>query len=271
MAENPWYPLYVGDYDRKTSHLSMLEHGAYILLMNHYYAMREPLPSDLKVLYRICRAFTPSERKSVVKILSIYFTNHDAHYVNKRCDSEIDKLLKYSKSQSAKAQLRHSHGSAPAQPRARVPLSQPQKEEKDDKACARDPAFKIVYDFGCDLFPQLASQTTAVIHQWISSGADLELDIIPEIKRIETKEIQVRGWGIFTQGIADSHAKRLQPMPKGRSNEKSSRNPTENTRPNKAERLNAALQRAAESGGFASEPESEEKALVDVTPEFSEP
>ena len=109
MSENPWYSFYVGDYDRKTSHLSMLEHGAYRLLLDHYYAMREPLPADLKVLYRICRAFTPSERKSVVKILSIYFTKHDAHYHNKKCDSEINKLLKYSNRQSAAAKLRHSY------------------------------------------------------------------------------------------------------------------------------------------------------------------
>jgi len=88
----------------------MLEHGAYRLLLDHYYAMRAPLPNDIKILYRICRAFTPSERKSVKKILSIFFTTDGVHYYNKRCDSEIAKLLKYSKSQSANAKLRLSHG-----------------------------------------------------------------------------------------------------------------------------------------------------------------
>lgn len=120
MSDNPWYSFYIGDYDRKTSHLSLLEHGAYLKLMNHYYAMRKPLPDDLKILYRICRAFSHTERKAVQEILSKYFIKRDAQYVQDRCDREIDKLLKYSESQSAAAKRRHmprlSHGYAKPQP-----------------------------------------------------------------------------------------------------------------------------------------------------------
>ena len=33
-----WYSFYPGDYGRDTGHLSLIEHGAYRTLMDHYYA-----------------------------------------------------------------------------------------------------------------------------------------------------------------------------------------------------------------------------------------
>lgn len=116
----PWYPFYVGDYARKTAHLSLLEHGAYRLLMDHYYATRSPLPAEPSKLYRICRARTPSERKSVLLTATEFFVKDGTLLRNEKCDSEIAKMLNYSDSQSAKAKLRHSRGSAAAYARARA-------------------------------------------------------------------------------------------------------------------------------------------------------
>ena len=130
MTEIAWYPFYVGDYARKTAHLSLLEHGAYRLLLDHYYATRQPLPSDPTKLYRICRARSPSERKAVLSVIAEFFTEDGSLMRSEKCDSEIGKQLKYSDSQSAKAKLRHSNGNAAALPRARVPQSHPQSEEK---------------------------------------------------------------------------------------------------------------------------------------------
>lgn len=111
----PWYPFYVGDYDRKTAHLSMLEHGAYRLLLDHYYATRQPLPDNPKELYRICRAHTPSERKAVLSATEKFFTKNGDCLRSKKCDREIAKMLKYSETQSANAQRRHSDGTATAE------------------------------------------------------------------------------------------------------------------------------------------------------------
>jgi|GEM_PF-6003507 len=131
MTEIVWYPFYVGDYARKTAHLSLLEHGAYRLLLDHYYATRQPLPNSPKELYRICRAHTPSERAAVLSTAAKFFIESGTLLRNKKCDSEISKQLKYRDSQSAKAKLRHSHGNATGVLHARVPQPQPDKKERN--------------------------------------------------------------------------------------------------------------------------------------------
>lgn len=107
-----WYPFYVGDYAGDTAHLSMLEHGAYRLLLDYYYSTQKPLPKDSIKLYRICRARTQAERKAVMSAALQFFIEDGLVLRNKKCDSEITKQLNFSNSQSAKAMLRHSHGNA---------------------------------------------------------------------------------------------------------------------------------------------------------------
>jgi uncharacterized protein YdaU (DUF1376 family) len=89
-----YYRRYVGDYQKKTPRLTMLEHGAYNLLLDHYYAEELPIPLDMSEVYTMVRAMTPSDRKAVDKVLAKYFTKKEDGYHNSRANAEIALAVK---------------------------------------------------------------------------------------------------------------------------------------------------------------------------------
>lgn len=84
-----YYRRYIGSYLKNTPRLSLLEHGAYTALLDHYYAEEKPVPLDLDEVYRMARAMMPEERRAVDKILTTYFTRQADGYHNARADHEI--------------------------------------------------------------------------------------------------------------------------------------------------------------------------------------
>lgn len=84
-----YYPHHIGDYRRDTAHLSILEHGAYRLLLDEYYVSARPLPSDLPTLCRITRALSRAERDAVAHILRTYFQPTPEGYRHKRVEAEL--------------------------------------------------------------------------------------------------------------------------------------------------------------------------------------
>lgn len=87
-----YFEFYVGDYARDTTHLTLIEHGAYLMLMATYYGSEKPLPAELPMLYRIARAMTPPEQKAVRTIAEQFFpVDTDGLRHNRRADDLIAK------------------------------------------------------------------------------------------------------------------------------------------------------------------------------------
>jgi uncharacterized protein YdaU (DUF1376 family) len=88
---NAWYPRYPGDYLRDTGHLSLTQHGAYSLLLDHTYSTETALPKKRDELYRICKAFKPMEQRAVDSVIRQFFELIDGRYHNRRADHEIER------------------------------------------------------------------------------------------------------------------------------------------------------------------------------------
>lgn len=95
----PWMPLYVGDYLGDTGHLTTTQHGAYLLLMMHYWRKGE-LPDDDKQLSKIT--------KLPLKVWTEYReTLQDFFYDgwrHKRIDAELSKMVKVSNARAIAGQ-----------------------------------------------------------------------------------------------------------------------------------------------------------------------
>lgn len=85
-----FFKLYIGDYQRDTAHLSVTEHGAYLLMLQHYYATEKPLPKG-KALHRMLRAQEKSERDAIDAVVIGFWQETDVGLVNERADVEITK------------------------------------------------------------------------------------------------------------------------------------------------------------------------------------
>jgi uncharacterized protein YdaU (DUF1376 family) len=87
-----FYKRFMGDYMRDTSHLSLTEHGAYTVLLDHYYSTSRPLPRAADALYRLCRATTKLEQVAVASVVEQFFpVGEDGLRHNFRADAELAK------------------------------------------------------------------------------------------------------------------------------------------------------------------------------------
>lgn len=83
-----YYNRYPGDYARKTQDLSLVEHGAYTLLLDHLYGTQQVLPKNPVGLFRVTRAFTQEEQDAVLSVIKRFFVEVEDGYTNQRFEEE---------------------------------------------------------------------------------------------------------------------------------------------------------------------------------------
>ena len=94
-----WMPLYVGDYLGDTGHLTTAQHGAYLLLMMHYWRKGE-LPDDDVQLSKITKL--PLRTWGGYRpVLQQFFHSGWKH---KRIDAELERLVRLSEKRSIAGQ-----------------------------------------------------------------------------------------------------------------------------------------------------------------------
>ena len=96
----------MADYLSKTANLSILEHGAYTLLLDIYYSTEASLPADMALLHRLCRAMSTVEQQAVESIATQFFPiNGDGRRHNARADKQIAKDRAFLDAQAEKSRL----------------------------------------------------------------------------------------------------------------------------------------------------------------------
>lgn len=85
-----FFKLYIGDYQRDTGALSLLEHGAYMVMLQHFYATEKPLPVG-RELYRLLRCETKADRQAVDSVVDKFWQIVDDGLINLRSQEEIAK------------------------------------------------------------------------------------------------------------------------------------------------------------------------------------
>ena len=83
-----YYQHHIGDYRRDTGHLTLLEHGIYRQLLDHYYITEKPL--DANAMRLVC-VRTAEEEQAYKRVLADFFHEQKGKYFHKRCHFEISK------------------------------------------------------------------------------------------------------------------------------------------------------------------------------------
>ncbi len=94
-----WMPLYWGDYLRDTGHLSTAEHGAYLLLIGHYWTTGKALPDNDVLLARIAR-MSSEEWSESKQIILAFFQKRGGLWYHHRVADELEKRKRVFKARS---------------------------------------------------------------------------------------------------------------------------------------------------------------------------
>jgi uncharacterized protein YdaU (DUF1376 family) len=146
-----WMPIYIGDYLADTSHLTTEEHGAYLLLMFHYWR-KGPLPSDVRRLASIVGLSGDAWSNAWALLESFFTLGEDGLLHHKRIDHElIEASGKRQKSteraeKAARARWGNAPSNAQASPQALLdecpspsPSPSPSQEKHVSEAKASSP------------------------------------------------------------------------------------------------------------------------------------
>ena len=102
MSNRAWMPLHIADYLADTGHLTATEHGAYMLLIMHYW-QNGHLPANEKLIARVAR-MTADQWEESRDVIAMLF---GPGWTHKRIDAELSKADDIIEKRRAAAEARY--------------------------------------------------------------------------------------------------------------------------------------------------------------------
>lgn len=158
-----YYERHLGDYAKDTAHLSILEHGAYTLLLDRYYGTETGIPADQ--VHRIARARTKEEKEAVDIVLSEFFTLENGIWINHRAEEEIEKAR-------VKIEASRANGK-----RGGRPKKQTQSKANDNPTETQEKPSGFSLGYEIETQPK-AHQTPDTRHHINTNSAATELEVL---------------------------------------------------------------------------------------------
>ena len=125
-----FYNFNIGDYRRRTNHLTPLEHGVYRMLLDTYYLEEKPLTLELNRLMRSHSIRSAEEKDALTNVLMDFFIETPEGYINKACDEVIAKYEQKVAKAKASADARwHPKNNKPCERIAKELLSKDPKTQ----------------------------------------------------------------------------------------------------------------------------------------------
>lgn len=207
--------MYWRDYVADTGHLSTEEHGAYLLLIAHYWLSGKPLPKDDAALARLARA-TAARWRAIRSAVMAFFRLTDDGWRHKRIDQELAKAEQVSSARRASGRIggqqsaskRQANAPPNAQARGQQEVQQTGQQNPTPSLTPKEPTTTlsslpsarppIARGFSeadlCDVLRETveAAGFSAIeiprkleqIWQWYEAGCHPELDVLETIKRL---------------------------------------------------------------------------------------
>ena len=188
-----WMPLYVGEYLADTGHLTTTQHGAYLLLIMHYWRKRE-LPSDDKQLAAIAK-LPLRIWLDTKETLQAFFYDGWRH---KRIEAEFQRRLEVSEKRASAGAKGGLRSRSKSEANAPVCLSmiqlQEQKEDRIGNASAGASAFT----------PGSKALATSFL---TALGFDTPLKVPPEFAGVDWRAIEWERAG-WTADLIEAEARK---------------------------------------------------------------
>jgi len=166
-----WMPLYIGDYLGDTTHLTQGQHGAYMLLLMHYW-QRGSLPAELEQCFCIAHAMDEQSKSNVSAVLSEFFRLEGGRYRQQRMDAELDKAEKSYKRRAYAASKRWANAKHVQVADA---MHEPKTEQSSSNPCDCDSYSDSAVDLNQDIESEI--REIAGFHPKVKDPLHIPIDV----------------------------------------------------------------------------------------------